>query len=210
MSSPLLLSSFLPSGRVEKKEKKMGRYSGCRWRDIYNFHCSSTIRPLPPPLCFCAPLWGAGFPIHPCASPFSSLPSAIVWGRSGNPACALYHAHSCVGWTQRASHQSQHVGGGGEESCGARILSRLFCLLLCNEDLSFLLYSFGGFFFFQQDGSRVTWSSLGDQLMSDLVAGPHIFAALNTVQKKTTIIWKIAHLRVGKIYRGCLTVFCNA
>ncbi len=46
----LVLSFFilsLPPGRGEKKEKKMGRYSGCRWRDIYNFHCSSTIRRLP-------------------------------------------------------------------------------------------------------------------------------------------------------------------
>jgi hypothetical protein len=55
----LVLSSFLlslPWACGKEREKKMGRYSGCRWRDIYNFHCSSTIRPLPPPLFLRPPL----------------------------------------------------------------------------------------------------------------------------------------------------------
>jgi hypothetical protein len=73
-------------------------------------------------------------------------------------------------------------------------LSRLFCFLLSCVMKTFQLspvYSFGGFFFLSarwQRVSRVTWSSLADQLMIGLVVGPHIFLTLNTVHEKTKII----------------------
>ncbi len=140
--------------------------------------------PPPPSLCFCAPLWGAGFPqFIPAPLPILLSPLSYSLRQKRKPCMrALYHAHAWGGRYARPINHSM-LGGWGE-LWGAYFVPPFLSALLCNEDLSFLLYSFGGFFSLSARWQcRVTWSFLVDQLINDLVADLHIFVTVNTVHE---------------------------